>query len=521
MKNSFESLSTENVEIPYVSSEIDIDAILKSAQEKFDSSDVPNPLAATNNRTSDLLAEKNSYNNLASEVDLMKIVDADRYVNSLINEAFPLEDASTKEFYFMPQNSESTSDFKTSVSSKELFNVESIRKDFPILSEKINGHQLVWFDNAATTQKPNSVIDRISYYYRHESSNIHRAAHTLAARSTDAYEASRKKVAQFINASSPSEIVFVRGATEGINLVAQSWGRKNIGAGDEILITWLEHHSNIVPWQLLAAEKGAKLVVVPIDEKGQIRLDQFQRLLSNKTKLVSITHVSNALGTVNPVAEMTAMAQRVGAKVLIDGAQAVSHMKVDVQIIKPDFYIFSGHKVFGPTGIGVVYGTPEILNSMPPWQGGGNMIADVTFDNTVYQQAPARFEAGTGNIADAVGLGAAIDYISGIGMENISRYEHQLLSYAQNLLVKINGLRIIGTATEKAGVISFLLEGFKPEEVGEALNQVGIAVRSGHHCAQPALRFFGLEASVRASFGFYNTRSEVDLMIEVLKKLKH
>ncbi|WLT33481.1 family 2A encapsulin nanocompartment cargo protein cysteine desulfurase [Geothrix sp. PMB-07] len=400
------------------------------------------------------------------------------------------------------------------------FDVHTVRRDFPILAERIHGKPLVWLDNAATTQKPNAVIDRIAAFYRHENSNIHRAAHDLAARSTDAYEGAREKVRRFLNAPSVQDIVFVRGATEAINLVAQSWGRRFIGPGDEIVITWLEHHSNIVPWQQLAAEKGARLRVAPIDERGEVILEEYEKLLNSRTRLVSLTHVSNALGTINPVKDLTALAHRHGAKVLVDGAQAVSHLQADVQDIDADFYVFSGHKVFGPTGIGVLYGRSEILNATPPWQGGGNMIADVTFERTVYHAAPARFEAGTGNIADAVGLGAALDYLSRLGLENVQRHEHELLVYGTEALSRIPGLRIIGTAREKAGVLSFVLEGHRPEEVGAALNREGIAVRSGHHCAQPALRRFGLEASVRPSLALYNTRSDLDALVAAVQQLQ-
>ena len=403
---------------------------------------------------------------------------------------------------------------------RKVFDVASVRRDFPILNERINGHPLVWFDNAATTQKPNQVIDRISHYYRHESSNIHRAAHTLAARSTEAYESARKKVVRFLNASSEKEIVFVRGATEAINLAANTWGEQNISSGDEILVTWLEHHSNIVPWQLLAARKGAKVIPVPINELGEVRLEEFSRLLGPRVKLVAFTHVSNSLGTINPIAEMTAMAQRRGAKVLIDGAQAVSHIKVDVQALGADFYVFSGHKIFGPTGIGVLYGKLDLLESLPPWQGGGNMIEDVKFHSTRFQPAPARFEAGTGNIADAVGLGAALDYVMELGLENIARYEHDLLEYGLDRMNEVPGLRKIGNAKERTSVMSFTLDGFTPNEVGQALDKEGIAVRSGHHCAQPTLRHFGLEASVRPSLAFYNTKEEVDKLIDVLSRLK-
>jgi cysteine desulfurase / selenocysteine lyase len=400
------------------------------------------------------------------------------------------------------------------------FDVNAIRRDFPILQERISGRQLVWLDNAATTHKPNAVIDRISYFYQHENSNIHRAAHTLAARATDAYEGAREKVRRFINASSSSEIIFVRGCTEGINLIAQSWGKRNIQKDDEIVITWLEHHANIVPWQMLAAEKGAKLRVAPVDNTGQIILDEYEKLLNPRTRLVSLSHVSNALGTITPVQEMVAMAHRHGARVVVDGAQSVSHLKIDVQAFDCDFFVFSGHKVLAPTGIGAVYGKPEVLESTPPWQGGGNMIADVTFEKTVYQGPPNRFEAGTGSIADAVGLGAAIDYLDRIGMVNITRYEHELLEYAMEAMQRIPGLHLIGTAKEKASVLSFVLDGFRTEDVGSALNKEGIAVRSGHHCAQPILRRFGHETTVRPSLALYNTCEEFDLMVAALWNLK-
>jgi len=396
------------------------------------------------------------------------------------------------------------------------FDVEAIRRDFPILRERVNGHPLIWLDNGATTQKPQSVIDRISYFYEHENSNVHRAAHELAARATDAYESAREKTRRFLNAGSAREIVFVRGATEAINLVAQSWGRRNVEKNDEIVITWLEHHANIVPWQMLCAEKGARLRVAPVDDSGQVLLDEYEKLLGPKTRLVSITHVSNALGTVTPVKAMVEAAHRHGARVLVDGAQAVSHMKVDVQAIGCDFYVFSGHKVFAPTGIGVVYGKQEVLDNMPPWQGGGNMILDVTFEKTLYQPAPQRFEAGTGNIADAVGLGAAIDYLDRVGIANVARHEHMLLEYATAALLRIPGLHLIGTAKEKAGVLSFVMDGLKTEEIGDYLNRKGIAVRGGHHCAQPILRRFGVETTLRATLALYNTCAEVDALVAAL-----
>jgi len=399
------------------------------------------------------------------------------------------------------------------------FDVHAVRRDFPVLAERVNGKPLAWFDNAATTHKPQSVIDRVAYFYAHENSNIHRAAHALAARASDAYEAARAKVAHFLGAASANEIIFVRGATEGINLIANTFGRKYIGSGDEIIVSQLEHHANIVPWQQLAAEKGATLRVIPVDDSGQILLDEFRKLLNGRTKLVSVTQVSNALGTVTPVAQIIALAHAAGVRVLVDGAQAVSHLRVDVQALDADFYVFSGHKVFGPTGIGAVYGKADLLEQLPPWQGGGNMIADVTFERTVYQGVPNRFEAGTGNIADAVGLGAAIDYVQRIGLDNIAAYEHALLEYATHHLQAIPGVRLIGTAPDKASVASFVLAGYAQAEVGQALNEEGIAVRSGHHCAQPILRRFGVEATVRPSFAFYNTYEEIDRMIAVLRRL--
>jgi cysteine desulfurase/selenocysteine lyase len=400
------------------------------------------------------------------------------------------------------------------------FDVEAIRRDFPILREQVNGRPLIWLDNGATTQKPKSVIDRLTYFYEHENSNVHRAAHELAARATDAYESAREKTRRFLNAGSSREVVFVRGATEAINLVAQSWGRRNIQKDDEIVITWMEHHANIVPWQMLCAEKGARLRVAPVDDSGQILLDEYEKLLGPKTRLVSITHVSNALGTILPVQEMVEAAHRHGARALVDGAQAVSHMRVDVQAIDCDFYVFSGHKVFAPTGIGAVYGKSEVLDQMPPWQGGGNMIQDVTFEKTTYQRPPQRFEAGTGNIADAVGLGAAIDYLDRVGIHNVSRHEYILLTYATAELLKIPGLRIIGTAKEKASVLSFVMDGLRTEEIGDYLNRKGIAVRGGHHCAQPILRRFGLESTVRATFALYNTCEEVDSLVAALWDLR-
>ena len=399
------------------------------------------------------------------------------------------------------------------------FDVHAVRRDFPVLQERVNGKQLVWFDNAATTQKPQSVIDRIAYFYEHENSNIHRAAHALAARATDAYEAAREKVKTFINAPDVNEVIFVRGTTEAINLVAKSWGAQHIGVGDEIIVSHLEHHANIVPWQQLASAKGAKLRVIPVDDSGQVLLDEYQKLLNDRTKIVAVTQVSNALGTVTPVKEIVAMAHRAGARALVDGAQSISHMRVDVQDIGADFFVFAGHKVFGPTGIGVVWGKREVLEDMPPWQGGGNMIADVTFEKTVFQPIPNKFEAGTGNIADAVGLGAAIDYVNKVGIENIASYEHELLVYGMQQLGAIPGVRLIGTAADKASVMSFVLADYSTEDVGKALNEEGIAVRTGHHCAQPILRRFGVETTVRPSLAFYNTFDEIDLLVKVVSQL--
>ncbi|WP_298598322.1 family 2A encapsulin nanocompartment cargo protein cysteine desulfurase [Zoogloea sp.] len=421
-------------------------------------------------------------------------------------------------FYFLAPGDEQQAPAATP-SPRPAFDVQAVRRDFPILQERVNGRPLIWFDNAATTHKPQAVIDRLAYFYQHENSNIHRAAHTLAARATDAYEGARNKVARFLGAAQTEEIIFVRGTTEGINLIAKTWGAQNVGEGDEIIVSHLEHHANIVPWQQLAAAKGAKIKVIPVDDSGQVLLDEYRKLLSSRTKIVSVTQVSNALGTVVPVKEIVAEAHRFGAVAVVDGAQSVSHMRVNVQDIDADFFVFSGHKIFGPTGIGVVYGKRDILEAMPPWQGGGNMIADVTFEKTVYHGAPTRFEAGTGNIADAVGLGAALDYVERIGLENIARYEHDLLVYATRGLLTVPGLKLIGTAQDKASVLSFVLDGYRPEEVGKALNEEGIAVRSGHHCAQPILRRFGQEATVRPSLAFYNTCEEVDTLVAVLKRL--
>ena len=439
--------------------------------------------------------------------------------------AQPKSTASTG-FYFLdlPQSNASYGNYQASqpqfvAHAAHPLDIQAIRRDFPILQERVNGRPLVWFDNAATTQKPQSVIDRIAYFYQHENSNIHRAAHELAARATDAYEHARNVVARFIGAKSSKEIIFVRGTTEGINLIAKTWGEQHIGEGDEIIVSHLEHHANIVPWFQLTKKVGAKLRVIPVDDTGQIILEELPKLINERTKLISITQVSNALGTVTPVAEVIKIAHAKGVRVLVDGAQSVSHMPTDVQAIDADFFVFSGHKVFGPTGIGAVYAKPEILETMPVWEGGGNMIQDVSFEQVVYQPAPNKFEAGTGNIADAVGLGAALEYVERLGIHNIARYEHDLLEYGQHALSTVSGLRPIGTARNKASVMSFTLEGYSTEQVGKALNQHGIAVRSGHHCAQPILRRFGVEQTVRPSLAFYNTTEEIDLLVSVLHQL--
>jgi cysteine desulfurase/selenocysteine lyase len=401
----------------------------------------------------------------------------------------------------------------------EIFDVNAIRADFPILRETVNGKPLIWFDNAATTQKPQAVIDRLAYFYAHENSNIHRAAHELAARATDAYEDARESVRRFIGASKTEQIIFVRGTTEAINLVAYAWGGKHLSPGDEIVITHLEHHANIVPWQLLSQHTGAVLKVAPVDDAGNLLLGELEKLLGPRTKLVAATHVSNALGTVTPVDKIVELGHRYGARVLIDGAQSIPHIPIDVQALGADFFVFSGHKIFGPTGIGVLYGTEEALEETPPWQGGGNMIADVTLARAIYQGIPNKFEAGTGNIADAVGLGEAIRYVEKVGIERIASYEHALLEYATPRLADIPGVRLVGTAEEKASVLSFVLAGHEPLEVGKALNAEGIAVRAGHHCAQPILRRLGLETTVRPSFAFYNTFDEIDVFIDAVRRI--
>jgi len=404
------------------------------------------------------------------------------------------------------------------ISAGPSFDVDAVRRDFPILNERVHGHPLIWLDNAATTQKPRAVIERLVTYYERENSNVHRGAHTLAARATEAFEKAREAVRRFLNAGSVNEIVFTRGTTEAINLVAQTWGRGFVGRGDEILLTTLEHHSNIVPWQLLARDAGARLRVAPITDRGEVPLDAFERLLTPRTRLVAFSHVSNALGTVLPVRTMVDMAHQHGALALVDGAQAVLHFPVDVSSLDCDFYAFSGHKLLAPTGIGALYGKGDLLRSMPPWQGGGNMIDRVTFESTTYAGFPARFEAGTGSIGDAAALGAAIEYLEGIGLARAATYERGLMAYATRALSRIEGLRPIGTAEEKAGVLSFVVDWMRPEDMGRYLDTQGIAVRAGHHCAQPALRHFGLASTVRPSLAFYNTREEVDALLEAIQR---
>jgi cysteine desulfurase/selenocysteine lyase len=400
-----------------------------------------------------------------------------------------------------------------------VFDVEQIRRDFPVLHQNIHGKPLVWLDNAATTQKPQTVIDSISNFYRRDNSNIHRGAHALAARATDAWENARQSVQEFLGAAAASEIIFLRGTTEAINLVAQTIGRCFLRPGDEILLTVLEHHANIVPWQMAAKETGAVIKVVPVNDRGEILLEAYESLLSPKTKLVSLTHASNSLGTILPVEQMTAAAKRYNAMVLIDGAQTVSHMPVNVQTIGCDFFVFSGHKLFAPTGIGALYAKQDIQQVMPPWQGGGNMIRTVTFEETTYSDPPAKFEAGTPSVADAVGLHAAIQYITAIGWPAITRHEHELLEYGTARLLEIPGLRLIGQARQKVGVLSFVIPGKSVEEIGKYLDQEGIAVRAGHHCAQPSLRRFGLDATVRPSLAFYNTTHDLDRLADALHRL--
>ncbi len=399
------------------------------------------------------------------------------------------------------------------------FPVEKIREDFPILKEKIRNKPLVYLDNAATCQKPQVVIDSISHLYMHEYSNVHRGVHSLSVKSTDRYEGAREKVKNFINAQSTKEIIFVKGTTEAINLIAQTFAKSNIGKGDEILITAMEHHSNIVPWQMFCEQTGAVLKVAPINLQGELIFDEFEKLISDKTKLVSVVHMSNALGTINPVKKIIAAAKSKNIPVLLDGAQAIPHMSVDVQDLDCDFYAFSGHKLYAPSGIGVLYGKQALLEAMPPYQGGGDMIRKVTFEETEYNSLPYKFEAGTPSIADVVGLGAAIDYLSEVGMDNIAAYEAELLDYATKKARKIEGLRIIGDAKEKGAILSFVLDKIHPHDIGTMLDSLGIAVRAGHHCAMPVMDFFQVPATARASFAMYNTKAEIDVLIEGIEQL--
>jgi cysteine desulfurase/selenocysteine lyase len=400
------------------------------------------------------------------------------------------------------------------------FDVDKVRADFPVLKQNIHGMPLVYLDSAATAQKPFAVIDAIRRFHEVDCANIHRGVHELSQRSTAAYEETRAKAKRFLNARSKDQLIFVRGTTEGINLVSNSWGRQNVKAGDEIIISAMEHHSNIVPWQLLCQEKDAKLRVIPMNERGELLMEEYEKLLNPRTRMVAVTHVSNALGTINPVKQIIDMAHAAGAVTLIDGAQAAPHIAVDLQALDADFYTFSGHKVVGPTGIGILYGRKSLLNAMPPYQGGGDMIKVVTFEKTTYADLPYKFEAGTPNIAGGIGLGAALDYIGRLGIEAIAAYEHALLEYGTEALSRIPGLRLIGTAREKASVLSFVMEGIHPHDIGTLLDRQGIAVRTGHHCAQPVMDFFDVPATTRASLAFYNTFGEIDALVAGLQKVK-
>jgi cysteine desulfurase/selenocysteine lyase len=400
------------------------------------------------------------------------------------------------------------------------FDVARVREDFPVLKQTVHGKPLVYLDSAATAQKPKCVIEAIRHFHEVDCANIHRGVHELSQRSTAAYEEARAKAKRFLNSRSRNELVFVRGTTEAINLVSSSWGRKNVKEGDEIVISAMEHHSNIVPWQLLCEEKGAKLRVIPMDDTGTLLLDEYRKLLNPRTRMVAVTHVSNALGTVNPVRQIVDMAHQAGALALIDGAQAAPHMKVDVQALDADFYAFSGHKVCGPTGIGILYGRTRLLNAMPPYQGGGDMIRTVTFEKTTYNDLPYKFEAGTPNIAGGIGLGASLDYVTRIGLDNIAAYERDLLVYGTRRLLEIPGLRLVGTASHKAAVLSFVMDGIHPHDIGTVLDRQGIAVRTGHHCAQPVMDRFHIPATTRASLAFYNTVGEIDALVAGLNKVK-
>lgn len=399
-----------------------------------------------------------------------------------------------------------------------VYDVQKIRKDFPILNQLAHGKPLVYLDNAATTQKPQAVINAIVDYYQHDNSNVHRGVHLLSERATEAYEKARGSVQKFLNAADSSEIIFVRGTTEAINLVAQTYGRQNVGEG-EVVITAMEHHSNIVPWQMLCEEKHATLRVAPINDNGELLMDDFARLLGPKTKLVAVSHLSNALGTINPIREIVRLAHEKNIPVLVDGAQAAPRMAVDVQELDCDFYAISGHKLYGPTGIGVLYGKKKLLEAMPPYQGGGDMIASVTFEKTIYNRLPYKFEAGTPDIAGVIALGAAVEYLEQLGLEKIEKHEHELLAYATEKVSAIPGVKLIGTAKNKAGVLSFVMEGIHPHDIGTILDHEGIAIRTGHHCAQPVMQRFGIPATARASFGLYNTKEEIDALVAGIKKV--
>jgi cysteine desulfurase/selenocysteine lyase len=407
-------------------------------------------------------------------------------------------------------------DGAVALASRDTFDVQRVRQDFPVLNLKVHGKPLVYLDNGATSQKPQAVIDALSRYYSSENSNIHRGVHFLSERATAAYEGAREKLQRFINAPRLDEIIFVRGTTEAINLVCQSYGRSFVKEGDEIIVSAMEHHSNIVPWQMLCGQVGARLRVIPINHDGELVLEEYRRLLTDKTKFVSITHVSNALGTVVPVKEIVSLAHNRGIPVMVDGAQAVPHLKVDVQDIGCDFYAFSGHKMFGPTGVGILYGRAELLNAMPPYQGGGDMISLVTFEKTHYNVLPYKFEAGTPNVAGGIGLGAAVDYLNGLDWRGVEEHERELLAYGTEVLSEIPRLRIIGTAKEKAGVISFVVDHVHAHDIGTILDQEGVAVRAGHHCAMPVMQRFGVPATARASFAFYNTREEIDILAKAI-----
>ena len=398
--------------------------------------------------------------------------------------------------------------------------IERLRRDFPALHIQRDGVPLVYLDNAATSQKPNSVIERIDHYYRAENANVHRGMHYLSEIATDAYETSRKKIQRFLGIPLSCEVVFTRGTTESINLIAQTYGRQNVGSGDEVIISAMEHHSNIVPWQMLCEEKGARLRVIPMNDRGELLLDEFTKLLNGKTKLVAVNHVSNALGTVNPIKDIIAIAHEHGVPVLVDGAQAVSHLPVNVQELDCDFYACSAHKMVGPTGMGVLYGKAELLNRMPPFMGGGDMILSVTFEKTTYSGLPYKFEAGTPNIAGAIGTGAAVDYLEAIGMDRIAAYEHDLTQYGIELLESIEGVHLVGTAREKTGVLSFTMENAHPHDIGQIFSDCGVAIRAGHHCAQPVMQRFGIPATARASLAFYNTKQDLDAMADAIKKVK-